>query len=695
MMLKTKRWFLTAAMFTVCISTLCPLSFAADKKVLFDFDRGFDVGSIKTTDAEVSLSARLTLQIRTGHEHDWPGVALQAPQGGWDLSAYEYLTVEIRNLAEKSASISCRVDNPGADGRKNCVTGQITLDGGATGRLIVRFHPTPWVLSEPVEIIGMRGWPKASGNLDTSNVTQLLFFVTKPTIDHSFEIDNITAAGKAKMIDAGKLFPMIDEFGQFVHDDWPGQTHSTAQLKKHHTAELKDIAANPGPADRNKYGGWTKGPKLQATGFFRVQKYKGKWWLIDPQGRLFWSHGIDCVRSGNDTPITDREHYYRNLPSNDSEFAQFYGRGSWAPHGYYKDHSPYKTYDFSRANFLRKYGDDWEKDFAEITHRRLKSWGMNTIANWSDSRIYLMRKTPYTGNLSFSSKRIEGSQGYWSKFYDVFDPDFRRAMQTRIAAEKGKSVNDPWCIGYFVHNELGWGDEVSLALAALKSPSDQPAKRVFIEDLKAKYKTIDRLNSTWGTDHASWDALLKSQDTPDKKKAWDDLTAFYTKIAETYFRIIRDEIKKAAPNQMYMGCRFAWVNNRAARAAAKYCDIVCYNRYSYSVADHRLPDNIDMPIIVGEFHFGALDRGMFHTGLKKTVSQQDRADKYKSYVQGALRNPYIVGTHWFQYKSQATTGRGDGENYQIGFIDICGTPYPEIVKAARRIGYDMYDCRIE
>ncbi len=695
MMFKTKRRLLTAAVFTVCISTLCGLSFAADKKVLFDFDRGFDVRSIKTTDAEVSQSAALTLQIRTGHEHDWPGVALQAPQGGWDLSAYEYLTVEIRNLAEKNASISCRVDNPGADGRKNCITEQITLDGGATGRLIVRFHPTPWVLSEPVEIIGMRGWPQASGKLDTSNVTQLLFFVTKPTIDHSFEIGNITAAGKAKTIDAKKLFPMIDEFGQFVHDDWPGKTHSTAQLKKHHTAELKDIAANPGPADRNKYGGWTKGPELKATGFFRVQKYKGKWWLIDPEGRLFWSHGIDCVRAGNDTPITDREHYYSKLPEQDSPFGRFYGRGSWAPHGYYKDHSPYKTYDFSRANFLRKYGDGWETVFAEITHRRLKSWGMNTIANWSDSRIYLMRKTPYTGNLSFSSRRIEGSEGYWSKFYDVFDPGFRRAMQARIAAENGKSVNDPWCIGYFVHNELGWGDEVSLALAALKSPSDQPAKRVFIEDLKAKYKTIDGLNSTWGTDHASWDALLESQDTPDKKKAWDDLTAFYTKIAETYFRIIRDEIKKASPNQMYMGCRFAWVNNRAARAAAKYCDIVCYNRYSYSVADHRLPDNIDMPIIVGEFHFGALDRGMFHTGLKKTLSQQDRADKYKSYVEGALRNPYIVGTHWFQYKSQATTGRGDGENYQIGFIDICGTPYPEIVKAARRIGYDMYDCRVK
>ena len=98
---------------------------------------------------------------------------------------------------------------------------------------------------------------------------------------------------------------------------------------------------------------------------------------------------------------------------------------------------------------------------------------------------------------------------------------------------------------------------------------------------------------------------------PDTKKAWVDLTAFYTKTAETYFQIIRDELKKVAPNQLYMGCRFAWVNDRAGRAATKYCDVVSYNRYSYGVEEQRLPDGIDKPIIIGEFHFGALDRGMF------------------------------------------------------------------------------------
>jgi hypothetical protein len=187
---------------------------------------------------------------------------------------------------------------------------------------------------------------------------------------------------------------------------------------------------------------------------------------------------------------------------------------------------------------------------------------------------------------------------------------------------------------------------------------------------------------------------LQSTQAPDKEKAWADLTAFYTKTAETYFGVIREELSKYAPNQLYMGCRFAWVNDRAARAAAKFCDIVGYNRYTYSVAEQRLPDGIDKPIIIGEFHFGALDRGMFHTGLRKTADQNDRADKYKSYVQGALRNPYIVGTHWFQYKDQATTGRGDGENYQIGLIDICDKPYPEIIKAVREVGYNLYEYRL-
>ena len=42
---------------------------------------------------------------------------------------------------------------------------------------------------------------------------------------------------------------------------------------------------------------------------------------------------------------------------------------------------------------------------------------------------------------------------------------------------------------------------------------------------------------------------------------------------------------------------------------------------------------------------------------------------YGHYVSEALEHPAVVGTHWFQYRDQMVTGRGDGENYQIGFVD--------------------------
>ncbi|TSA54646.1 MAG: beta-agarase [Planctomycetaceae bacterium] len=690
---KTVNYVVALAVVLGCFLTGSVKSFAAEQ-VLLGFGNNFDIGSVITSDATVLRVTAAGLRIETGHEKPWPGITLKAPAGKWDLSGYEHISIDVKNVADEPVTVSCRVDNPGADGEKNCVTDSITLAGGEQGKLTVRFFPVPWKLSEPLELVGMRGYPVHAGKVDTANITQMLFFVTRPSNDHVFEIRNIRAGGSVTILDAKTFFPFIDELGQFVHRDWPGKTHSVRELIDHKGIEQKDLADHPGPADRNKYGGWTAGPQLKATGFFRVEKYKGKWWLVDPEGRLFWSHGTDCVGSSNATPINDREHYFSNLPEDGSEFAQFYAGGSWAPHGYYKGHS-YKTYDFSRANFLRKYGKDWPAAFTEITHRRLKSWGMNTIANWSDRDIYLMRKTPYVCTISYSAKTLEGSEGYWGKFFDVFDPSFREALRRRLESEKGRAIGDPWCIGYFVHNELAWGDEVSLALATLISPAEQPAKKVFLNDLKAKYKTIDKLNAVWGTNHSTWDALLQSRQAPDKEKARTDLTAFYTKTAETYFGTIRNELDKFAPGQLYMGCRFAWVNDLATRAAAKFCDIVGYNRYNYSVAEHRLPDGIDKPIIIGEFHFGALDRGMFHTGLRKTANQQDRADKYESYVRGALRNPYIVGTHWFQFKDQATTGRGDGENYQIGLIDVCDKPYPEIIRAVREVGYNLYEYRLK
>jgi len=659
---------------------------------LFDFEPGFDAGTLATDDAKAVVTGTGTLRVDAGHAAPFPSVTLKAPKGRWDLSPYLAISLDVTNRGKEKMTLCCRVDNPGADGTNHCLTEQAEISPGLTRTMTVPIFPVPWKLDQPLELVAMRGYPVHNGKIDTADVTQLVLFLDHPKQDNVFEVDNLRAGGRVEVLKTSTFLPFIDEFGQYLHKDWPGKTHSVAELTAAAKAEDEDLKAHVRPKNWNKYGGWIDGPKLKATGYFHVQKHKGKWWLVDPTGKLFWSHGIDCVRAVNTTPITNRERYFK-LPDQDSPFARFYGEAGRAPLGYYKDHSPYRTYDFTRANLRRKYGEDFEQVFGDVTHRRFESWAVNTIANWSDDQIYLLKRTPYTATISFEAKRLEGSEGYWGKFYDVFDPSFEASLRQRVEQERGRTAGDPWCIGYFVHNELAWGDDTSLALAALISPASQAAKIVFVDDLKVKYETVEELNKTWGTTYESWEALLQGQKAPDKAKARPDLEEFYTKIAETYFSTIRKELKRAAPEQLYLGCRFAWVNDRAARAATKFCDVVSYNRYSYGVEDTKLPDGIDMPVIIGEFHFGALDRGLFHTGLRKTENQKDRAEKYTAYVRGALRNPYIIGTHWFQYTDQPTTGRGDGENYQIGFVDICDKPYPEIVQAARDVGNAMYEYR--
>jgi hypothetical protein len=679
------------------------LSSGAADQPLFIINHDFDLSSVRPSDAEpvmVKSSQGCALQVKTGHHQPWPGVAMPAPAGHWDLSPYAAVLMGLRNVGTNEVTIYCRVDNPGANGTKHCVTGSLTLYPGQTNTLTVHLpHETGNTLAG--RLFGMRGYPAgplAPDTLDAKNVTQILLFVSRPAEDHSFEVSDIRAGGEytpptAWVTDAQPFFPCLDTYGQYRHKDWPGKVHSLADLKQRRQAEAADLAAHPGPPGWDQYGGFAAGPPLPATGFFRTEKQDGKWWLVDPDGHLFWSQGIDCVRSLDATPIEERDAWFDSFPGSQAEYSEFVWSG-FALKGHYAGHTV-KTFAFTGANLKRKYGAAWRQDDATVIHQRLRSWGMNTIGNWSDPGVYLQRRTPYTDSIgSHEAKMIEGSEGYWGRFPDVFAPGFAAGLRKSMNGKTNSSANDPWCIGYFSDNEMSWGDETSLSLAVLRSPADQPAKREFVGDLQAKYPGIAQLNSAWGAAYVSWDELQASRTPPDPAKARDDLTAFYTKLAETYFRTVRETIQTVAPHQLYLGCRFAGVNDYAAKAAGKYCDVVSYNLYRRGIADFKYPGG-DKPLLVGEFHFGALDRGLFHTGLVPVANQAARAAAYRDYVLGALRHPQFVGTHWFQWQDEPVTGRVyDEENYQIGFVDVADTPYAETIAASRDLGQHLYQIRM-
>ncbi len=650
------------------------------------------------TDSSISVDAGRTVHVTAGTRYTWPGATVFFKTGEMDLAEYGPLRVTVSNAAARALTVNLSVKN--RTQKEYSPGGSALLAPGAVGVIETSLRLSPWMLDRPLELVGMRGHPIAieGGSFNVRKTAELHVFLNSPDAPARFAILKIEAdKAPLALLKADTFLPFVDRFGQFRHDEWPGKIHDEAELRQAREQEAAWLAANAaGPAaDRNAWGGWTGGPQLKATGHFRTEKVGGLWWLVDPDGRLFFSHGVDCVRHGAETGIQYRENYFAWLPEKDSPFEAFYGKASWAPHGFYKDKNTFRTFNFAGANLLRKYGESWFDQHVDLAHRRIRAWGLNTVANWSDDKVYLKRRTPYTVCLHTGGPRIEGSDGWWGKFPDPFAKEFIEGIQQRARdQQKPGTVNDPWCIGYFVDNELSWGkDDRALALSALLSPATQPAKLAFRDWLEKRYATVAALNAAWGTDFAAWDAFLATTNKPSEERCGADLEAFHSQIAEQYFRVIRDAVKAAAPDKLYLGCRIAWGAPSVYRAAAKYCDVVSVNIYQRQ-ANKELPEGSeDKPMINGEFHFGALDRGLFHTGLVSTRNQAERAACYVAFVESCLRHPRYVGTHWFQWRDQALTGRGDGENYQIGFLTITDQPYPELVEAARTIGATMYETR--
>ena len=481
---------------------------------LVDLAQPLAESSVIATDAEISQRDG-TLQVRTGHAAERPGVTIKGPGGRWDLTAFTELETTIKNLGKHTLTVHLAVDSPDSDraARQNCCIESVTIPPGQEAAVKLNLRKRlPKSLQDKLR--GLRGCPGgfASGGratIDPADVVGISVYVYRPGGDCAFEVSSIRAGGSPVFPlpeNLDDLFPMIDRFGQYMHTDWPGKTHSEEELAEQRQQEAADLAAHPGPPDWNQYGGWLGGPQLKATGRFRVEKWRDKWWLVDPEGRLYWSHGLVRVTwSCGYTPVTGREHLFAELPARGSPFGPFYGRSTWAISGLYERGT--ETYNFSGANLLRKYGPNWMVDYADVTHRRLRSWGLNTLANCSQPAIYLQRKTPYTATvynldsppedtpggtgyvatIHDDSRVIEGSSGGWGKFPDVFDPSFKAVLLKEVALHRGKAVGDPWCLGYFPGNELSWGgDETTLGRATLASPADQPAKRTLVDQLKAK-----------------------------------------------------------------------------------------------------------------------------------------------------------------------------------------------------------------
>jgi hypothetical protein len=627
--------------------------------------------NVITVENEESLLAKVmdsVLYLSTTRDTAFFPVAV--PNDKKDVSKYIVIEFPVSNLGSKQCRVNAILN------KKNWLEGSVLLQPGESDTLqILLFRKVDKINPPFNKMNGIGGDIGLFDFIDSTGLSSIRIGLTGKA-PFTVAVGNIKAWGKYENREAisrqSGFFPFIDKYGQFIHKDWPGKVHSDADLASNLRSEELELQMLKGPESFNEFGGWKHGPTRKATGHFRVEKVSGKWWFIDPAGYLFWSNGADVIGTIQGlTLVEGRENYFQEVPADTNRYIDFYNN-----------------------NLSRKYGPAWESHVLDLIPRRLQSWGLNTYGNWSQEKIFLRasQRAPYTINVNYKFPGLDGKD---FKFPDVFDPVFVKSLEQAVARVAEKTANDKWCIGYFIDNELAIRN---LTEAVMEQDASGYGKKQFVKYLTSRYSSIHVLNKVYNTKYKNWLEFAQQKKLPATAKA--DISYFNQVLIDTYYSTCKSLLKRYAAYKLYLGSRLDFhyfpddtTVNFAVRIAAKYCDVISFNRYRFTNNELIMSKELDKPALIGEFHFGALDRGLPHPGLRSVKNQNQRAESYKSYINQALLNPYIIGVHWFQYADQPFTGRGDGENYQIGLVDVCDTPYPEMIKALRSISYIMYEVR--
>ena len=174
----------------------------------------------------------------------------------------------------------------------------------------------------------------------------------------------------------------------------------------------------------------------------------------------------------------------------------------------------------------------------------------------------------------------------------------------------------------------GWStdprERYGLAIGTLSRGPESPAKSAFVAQLIETYREPELFAQAWGISLASWDELQSAGLALPPANLGNpavirDLAAFTRRFAETYFRAVAEALHRHDPNHLYLGSRFAWRTPEAVEACGLWCDVVSFNLYQRALANGHGEwarfHAVGKPALIGEFHFGSTDRGLFWEGL--------------------------------------------------------------------------------
>jgi hypothetical protein len=143
-------------------------------------------------------------------------------------------------------------------------------------------------------------------------------------------------------------------------------------------------------------------------------------------------------------------------------------------------------------------------------------------------------------------------------------------------------------------------------------------------------------------------------------------------------------VRRYDPNHLLLGIRYGGKMSDEAMVLARIFDVCSINVYEYEPTKQviRAAHLSGRPILIGEYHIGVPADGLA-AGLVQAKDQFERGVAYRYYLEQAAALEWFLGAYWFAWRDEPVLGRMDGENYNIGFVDVTDRPYAELVQAAK------------
>ena len=394
-----------------------------------------------------------------------------------------------------------------------------------------------------------------------------------------------------------------------------------------------------------------------ASGWQTLEK-DGIRWLVTPGGQLFFSNGVNFLDSGKE--------------SAKSRAKQAFYWGNFFP-----------TLE------------EWRR----AAGAQLLEWGFNTRGGWSDP------SPDFELALTVDLELGRNSKFHW---FDPFSPE--QEENTLEWAEKLTAPyrHDPKLLGYFTDNEVGWWNS-ALFIWYLSKGWENHTKQFLWQLIFDHYQgRWDRLLRDWVPERSitSYEDLKRAGAKMRLRPGGTGIklvNRFMHLYCRHYYSLMARALRQVHPRALLLGDRLPLYYHQDALLAMNDSVDVISTNYNVDVPDgwvapyyfdglRRLSDK---PVLVTEFFFAAMENRSGNNNetarnkypkpghLMTVATQAERAFGVKNAIRNFARFPNVVGLHWFQYCDEPLGGREDGEDYNMGLIDLANRPYEEVTEVFR------------